>query len=208
MTGLRRLGKPRSAKWLQINWDGAGYLPGVFYRALAYISKDIDLKDKLLEQKLVKLVDGSWQVIMHKDKTALILNDEDVTSNLASEKIGTRASKISVLPGIRAALLSRQRELKHRAVGGLIAEGRDCGTVVFPEAVLKFYLTAVDSTRLTRRISQGQTLAKFQLERDKRDSKRKHSPLSRAPGAIVIDTTETGLDAVVAEVLSHIKKVH
>ncbi len=193
----------------QIVADNLGYSwvsTGVFYRSLAYISQKIDLEDKLLEQKLVGLVNDSWQVIMKKDKTALILNGEDVTHNLSTEEIGTRASIISVLPGVRAALLPRQRELTKKAVNGLIAEGRDCGTVVFPEALLKFYLTARDSARLNRRFSENEGFAKFQLERDERDSKRKHSPLSQAPGSIIIDTTKISLNEVVESVIGHIKK--
>ena len=88
----------------------------------------------------------------------------------------------------------------------MVAEGRDCGTVVFPEAFLKFYLTAQDSARVERRFSHKGDMAKFQLERDKRDSSRKHSPLSQAPGSIAIDTTKISLNEVVETVIGHIKK--
>ena len=92
--------------------DNLGYSwvsTGVFYRALAYISKELHLEDEKLEQKLVDLVNDSWRVVMQKDKTALIVKGKDVTHELVTEEIGTRASIISVLPGVRKALLPRQR---------------------------------------------------------------------------------------------------
>ena len=189
----------------KLGWDFV--CTGIFYRSLAYISRDISLDDHELVKKLVNLVSDFWKIEMQKEKTALILHGEDKTINLSSEEIGDRASKISVLPEIRKALLPRQRELIKQVSKGLIAEGRDCGTNVFPKADLKFYLTAKDTTRIRRRIFANQDLAKIQLERDKRDTKRVHSPLAKAAGSIEIDTTSIPLIEVIELVLDHIKKL-
>jgi cytidylate kinase len=105
-------------------------------------------------------------------------------------------------PGVREALVAKQRELM--ATGGWVAEGRDIGTVVAPEAALKVFLTADPHERARRRAAElgadAETVLVEQVLRDERDSTRAHSPLRSAPGAITLDTTGLGVDEVVARI--------
>jgi cytidylate kinase len=132
----------------------------------------------------------------------------DVTGEVRSEGSGQGASRVAAWPTVRAALLGRQRDFCRPP--GLVADGRDMGTVVFPEADLKIYLTATPDERAQRRYKQlkdkgsGVSLAALSreiAERDLRDSTRKVSPLKAAPDAHVIDSTELTIDEVVDHVL-------
>ncbi len=131
-----------------------------------------------------------------------------LTGAVRSEPVGNAASRIAVLPAVRRALLSRQRAF--RRPPGLVAEGRDMGTVVFPEAILKIYVTASAEARALRRykqlIEKGNSVTLDGLlrnirERDARDSARAAAPLQVATDAIVLDTTDMTVDACVAFVL-------
>ena len=113
------------------------------------------------------------------------------------------ASKLSQYPGVRAGLLGRQRNC-YKPGQGLIAEGRDCGTVVFPDALAKFYLTARSDSRAARRaVEQGKNVDEVvahQQERDRQDSSRKTSPLQIPENSEVVDTSDLNLEQVVAKV--------
>ncbi len=136
------------------------------------------------------------------------LNKQDVTDKLRSEAIGERASEIARLPAVRRALLERQRQF--RQPPGLVADGRDMGTVVFPDAVLKVFLTASVATRAQRRHKQlnGKgnhanlaALSRALEERDKRDAAREVAPLKPAMDAASLDSSEMTIDEVVDWVL-------
>lgn len=138
----------------------------------------------------------------------ILLNKHYVTDKLRSEAIGSRASEIAKLPAVRAALLERQRGF--RRTPGLVADGRDMGTVVFPDAVLKVFLTASVATRAQRRHKQlndkgnHATLAALSSaleERDKRDAARAVAPLKPAVDAVSVDSSELAIDEVVDLVL-------
>jgi len=138
----------------------------------------------------------------------ILLNKQDVTDDLRSEAIGDKASDIARLPAVRAALLQRQRGF--RQAPGLVADGRDMGTVVFPDAVLKVFLTASVATRAQRRhkqlIDKGNhaTLAALSSaleERDKRDADREVAPLKPAVDAVSLDSSDMTVDEVVDQVL-------
>jgi cytidylate kinase len=143
------------------------------------------------------------------DGTELVmLGGEDVTREVRSEIGGQGASRVAAWPEVRTALLGRQRAFCRPP--GLVADGRDMGTVVFPDADLKIYLTATPAERAQRRYKQlkdkgsGVSLAALSreiAERDLRDSTRKASPLKAAPDAHVIDSTELTIDEVVNRVL-------
>lgn len=133
---------------------------------------------------------------------------EDVSAAIRTEEGGRGASTVAAIPAVRTALLDRQREL--RRPPGLVADGRDMGTVVFADAPLKFFLTASAEERAQRRykqlIAKGESVSLARLlrdieERDERDASRDVSPLVAAEDAIVIDSTATPIDAVFAEVL-------
>jgi cytidylate kinase len=138
----------------------------------------------------------------------VFLNNQDVTEQLRDEVIGVRASDIAQRPRVREALLHRQRAF--RRPPGLVAEGRDMGTVVFPEASLKVFLTATPAVRAQRRykqlIDKGidanlLALSRDLEQRDARDAARAVAPLAPAPDALLLDTSEKPLDAVVGVIL-------
>jgi cytidylate kinase len=140
------------------------------------------------------------------------LEGEDVTEELRTEPVSAAASRVAVLPAVRSALLSRQRAF--RRPPGLVADGRDMGTVVFPDAILKIYLMASAEARAGRRYKQliekgnSVTLEGLLLdirERDARDSARAAAPLKAAVDAVILDTTDMTIDASIAFVLERAK---
>jgi cytidylate kinase len=138
----------------------------------------------------------------------VILQGRDVTDEIRAERVGSRASEIATMPGVRRALLQRQRAFARQP--GLLADGRDMGTVVFPRAQLKLYLTASPGERAKRRYKQlkekgidanlPELVAELEA-RDKRDSERSAAPLKPADDAILLDTTKMSIDDVVSQVL-------
>jgi cytidylate kinase len=155
--------------------------------AVAAVARALDTRFRMLE-------DGTVGVIWA---------DEDVTAAIRSEEGGRGASHVAVLPAVREALLERQRDF--RQPPGLIADGRDMGTVVFPDAPLKIFLTASPEERARRRFEQlrakGESVSLPRLledikERDARDSSRSVAPLVPARDAVLIDSTATPVDAV------------
>ena len=138
----------------------------------------------------------------------VFLDNQDVTDKLRDEAIGVRASDIAQAPRVREALLHRQRAF--RRPPGLVAEGRDMGTVVFPDAALKVFLTASAAVRAQRRykqlIDKGidanlHALSRDLEQRDARDAARAVAPLLPAPDALLLDTSEKPLDEVVGVIL-------
>ncbi len=136
-------------------------------------------------------------------ETQVLLDGEDVSLAIREEAIGERASKIAILPEVRAALLQRQRDFATEH--GLVADGRDMGTEIFPNAALKLFLTASAKARAERRFKQLEEKgisAKIDglysgiLARDERDASRSSSPLKPADDAIQIDTTNIGIEEV------------
>jgi cytidylate kinase len=142
------------------------------------------------------------------DRGDIFLFGQKVTDAIRSEECGIGASRVAALPAVRAALLARQRAF--RQAPGLVAEGRDMGTVVFPDAVLKVFLTASAEARAERRHKQLKekgidanirTLLQELRERDERDSARSTAPLKKAADARELDSTGLGIDEVVSQVL-------
>ncbi len=182
---------------------------GAFYRgwALATFERKIDPAD---EREIVSLIQsGIVKVRMSKEETLVYLGDRDLTQEIKTDHVGQLASAISQLPKVREALLAAQRAcfLPER---GLIAEGRDCGSVVFPEASCKFYLTADEGQRALRRSMQaGEKISetmRSQAVRDAQDGRRKAAPLRIPDGAEVIDTTHLALPEVVNQILAKVKE--
>lgn len=139
---------------------------------------------------------------------SIVLDGREVASEVRLETTGALASQVAALPSVRTALLERQRAFVRSP--GLVADGRDMGTVVFPDAGLKVFLTASPEERARRRhnqlIDKGnadtlRALSRDIAERDARDSNRAVAPLRPAPDAIVVDSTGVPVDRVVAEVL-------
>ncbi len=134
----------------------------------------------------------------------VLLDDRDVSEAIRQPEVTAAASHVSVHPAVREAMVARQRELI--GAGRYVAEGRDIGTVVSPEAPLKVFLTAGEEERARRRAAQsGEELASVldaQRRRDARDTEREHGSLRAAADAVEIDTTGLGLDQVVARVVT------
>lgn len=139
----------------------------------------------------------------------IILSGQDVTEKIRAEAIGVRASEVAGIAAVRAALLERQRAF--RQLPGLVADGRDMGTVVFPDAVLKVFLTASPEARAQRRykqlIDKGNSanlasLSRALEERDQRDATRAVAPLKPAPDAVSVDSSGMTIDQVVERVLA------
>jgi CMP/dCMP kinase len=132
----------------------------------------------------------------------VLLDGEDVTDAIRAPEVSERASQVAAEPGVRRALVARQRALLSR--GDWVAEGRDIGTVVAPEAELKVFLTASPEERARRRAAElgtdVHTVLAEQTLRDERDATREHSPLAAAPGAVVLDTSGLPVEDVVERI--------
>ena len=176
---------------------------GALYRVLAQaaLQAEIDLADESALAELAATLPVTFDV--EADKLTVLLNDQDVSLLIRSEQAGNAASKVAAIPAVRSALLQRQRDF--RQLPGLVTDGRDMGTVVFPDAPFKVYLTASAEVRASRRYKQLKEkgidsnlpdLIKEITERDERDQQRDVAPLKSAADAIILDSTALGIDAV------------
>ncbi len=188
---------------------------GAIYRvlALAVIHHDMSTDDEASLVPLAADLDVCFQADADTNETKVILEGEDVSGAIRNENIGNVASKVASLPRVREALLRRQRAF--RAAPGLVADGRDMGTVVFPSAEVKVFLTASAEERAKRRHLQlKNTASEVTIERliadirarDERDTNRSVAPLVPAEDAIEIDSTFMDINAVVDTVLSHVHR--
>ncbi len=178
---------------------------GALYRlvTLSALQKRVALDNEAALAQLAGALDARF----HEDN--VFLNQEDVTDLIRSEEVSATASQVAVIPAVRQALLMRQRAF--RQPPGLVADGRDMGSVVFPDAVLKIYLTADTAERALRRykqlIEKGMdanitTLLQDIRQRDARDSARAVAPLQKSDDASLLDTTKLSIDAAVEQVLA------
>ena len=187
------------SKRLQIPWVSTG----AFYRGLAFaaLQRKIALTDKIALSELAH--SPSWKVQMTSEKTEVWFDGQDVTERISQEEVGNFASQVSHYPEVRSSLLDHQRQCALSS-NGLVAEGRDCGTVVFPQAEAKVYLTAKSENRAHRRAQElgldEKQLVVQQQQRDHQDSTRKTAPLSAPQDALVLDTTELNFEEVVTRV--------
>jgi cytidylate kinase len=187
---------------------------GSMYRAvaLAVIENAIDPND---HEAVIELAE-KLEINLEGDPDSLktLIGTRDVSELIRSESVTSMSSIVSAIPGVRRAMVARQRELGKR---GAVLNGRDITTVVFPDADYKFFLTADPRERAERRYLEDQlkssevtledTLADM-TERDRRDTTRADSPLKIADGAIVIDSTGKSIDETFAEMMSAIKDTH
>lgn len=189
----------------QLGWH---YLDsGAIYRVLAQaaLKHQLDLSDEAAIGKLAEALDVRFSIA--NDELKVMLEGEDVSLTIRSEQAGNAASKVAALPAVRAALLQRQRDF--RQLPGLVTDGRDMGTVVFPDAPFKVFLTASAEERAQRRYKQlkqkgiesnlSDLIAEIS-ERDRRDSEREVAPLRPAEGSLILDSTQLGIDAVYEQV--------
>jgi cytidylate kinase len=140
---------------------------------------------------------------LDSESRRVLLNGEDVTEAIRMPEVGSAASQVAAVPAVRRALVAKQRAMGQTR--SVVMEGRDVGTVVFPDAKLKVYLDAAPHERVRRRagetVSEHAEVAKEIHERDRRDSTRGDSPLTQAPDAVYLDTTDLSLEEVEEELL-------
>jgi 3-phosphoshikimate 1-carboxyvinyltransferase/cytidylate kinase len=190
----------RVAERLQFHYLDSGAL----YRLVAYtaIQSEVDLTDETALSDIARDLDVVFT------GTRILLKGEDVADAIRAEVCSNGASKVAAYPQVRVSLLDRQRAF--RQIPGLVADGRDMGSVVFPDAVLKIFLTADAETRAQRRYKQLmekgidakiETLLQDIRDRDARDINRSVAPLQQGADAILLDTTSLNIAQAVDAVL-------
>lgn len=182
---------------------------GALYRltALAGIDRGFSLNDEEAVASCARALAVEFKII--EDSVVIELDGCDVTTRVRSEEAGMGASTVAALPAVREALFDRQRQFCRAP--GLVADGRDMGTAIFPDALVKIFLTASAEARAERRAKQliqlGESVSLPRLledikARDERDSARSASPLKPADDAILVDSTALSIEQVVTRVLS------
>ena len=175
---------------------------GALYRLVALLA----FRRGLEKEDAIAQAAAQMDVVFLEDE--ILLEDQDVSAQIRHEEIGNRASDVARMPTVRQALLTRQRAF--RQLPGLVADGRDMGTVVFPDAALKIFLTASPEVRARRRykqlIEKGiaanlAALSRDLVERDARDANRALAPLVPAPDSQVLDSSALSVEAVVDRIL-------
>ena len=179
---------------------------GSLYRLTALEALQKNISDERQLAEIAENLDVEYRC--NEGQLQILLNKIDVTEAIREEAVGCKASEIAALPAVRAALLDRQRAFA--SAPGLLADGRDMGTVVFPDSRLKIFLTASAEERAKRRHKQlkdkgidanlPQLVAELKA-RDERDTGRKTAPLKAADDAILVDTTNMSIDEVVNQVM-------
>jgi cytidylate kinase len=180
---------------------------GAMYRALAYNAMQLDLSLDV-GSALASLAKASQiELVPRPEGNRVELDGDDLTDELRSQQVTEAASRASVHPPVREWMVQRQREIG--AAGGIVMEGRDIGTKVFPDAEVKIFLDADPAVRGSRRFQQNPAAAEKQASvvaelraRDERDRTRANSPLVAAADAVHIDSTNLTLDQVVAEAVA------
>lgn len=186
---------------------------GALYRLLAFAAGNhgVALDNEALLEKLAAHLDVQFIGATDGKPAQIILEGDDVTHAIRSETVAAGASKVAALPAVRDALLQRQRAFLE--FPGLVADGRDMGTVVFPDAPLKVFLTASAEERARRRYLQlkakGDDVSLSGLldeirARDERDTQRAIAPLKPAADAIQLDSTELSIEQVLERIMSEI----
>ena len=186
---------------------------GALYRLLAFAAGNhgVALDNEALLEKLAAHLDVQFVGATDGKPARIILEGDEVTHAIRSEAVAAGASKVAALPAVRDALLQRQRAFQE--FPGLVADGRDMGTVVFPDAPLKVFLTASAEERARRRYLQlkakGDDVSLSGLldeirARDERDTQRAIAPLKPAADAIQLDSTELSIDQVLERIMSEI----
>ncbi len=181
---------------------------GAMYRSVAWAALRCGMS--LQDEAAVTALAGSLRIefVTHPQGQRVLVDAVDVTEAIRAPEVSDGASVVSIYPGVREAMVAVQRRLG--AEGGVVMEGRDIGTVVFPDAEVKVFLDASLDVRAQRRfeelrgrgaVVEFEAVRRAEEERDRRDRTRDHSPLRQAPDAIVIDSTGVPADAVVDRIV-------
>ena len=219
MDGPSGTGKSTVSRRLAVAGSAAYLDTGAMYRALtlAVLRADLEGSEPATESVALAAVPDLRSVV-DPDAPRILLADEDVESEIRGPEVTAAVSAVSAVPAVRTALVARQRAIVADALateGGIVVEGRDIGSVVVPDAPLKVYLTASEQVRAARRGAQdrkagrsadiGTVLADVR-RRDRLDSTRKTSPLHAAADAVVLDTDDLSVDAVLEELLRLVRE--
>lgn len=186
---------------------------GAMYRSVALMAmrRGVALHDESRVVAVARSLD--IQFIPHEGDHRVMVNGADVTEGIRQPEVSEAASVVSAYSGVREAMVAVQRRLG--AGGGVVMEGRDIGTVVFPDAEVKVFLDASPEERARRRYNElrargvevaFEELRKVEQERDERDRTRTHSPLRRASDALVIDTTARSVDETVQQIIAMVHR--
>lgn len=183
---------------------------GAMYRAVALWA----LRQKIETSDMHRLEQLALAAEIELSPGRIRLNGEDVTETIRTPGVSSGASKVAVIPGVRRAMVAKQRAIGERS--SIVMEGRDIGTVVFPDADVKIFLDAKPAERVRRRLAEEQaktpgeaiseeTVAEQMRERDRRDSTRADAPLAQAPDAIYVDSTPLTIEQVEEAILKIIR---
>jgi CMP/dCMP kinase len=219
MDGPSGTGKSTVSRRLAVAGSAAYLDTGAMYRALTLAVLRAGLEGSEPATEGVALASVSdLRSVVDPDAPRILLADEDVESEIRGPEVTAAVSAVSAVPAVRTALVERQRAIVADALateGGIVVEGRDIGSVVVPDAPLKVYLTASEQVRAARRGAQdrkagrsadiGTVLADVR-RRDRLDSTRKTSPLHAAADAVVLDTDDLSVDAVLEELLRLVRE--
>ena len=184
---------------------------GAMYRALGLwaLRLGVDLADMHRLDRLAAEAD----IELQPGDSRVLLNGEDVTAAIRTEEVSDAASKVSVIPGVRRAMVAKQRLMSERS--SVVMEGRDIGSVVFPHAEVKIFLDADPAVRAERRLlelrEKGQNARESEitaqiLERDARDRGRSEAPLVQAPDAVYVDSSRLSIDEVEQTILKLVRE--
>ncbi|ABN51947.1 MAG TPA: (d)CMP kinase [Hungateiclostridium thermocellum] len=186
---------------------------GAMYRAVALkaIRESVDTLNREQMSKLVENID--IKIAHSEDIQRIFLDGEDVTDFIRTPEVSIGASNVATVPAVRLKMVELQREIAKK--NSVVMDGRDIGTYVLPDATLKFFLTASVEARAIRRYNEllSKGITQITLEdvkkdieyRDKNDSNREFAPLSKAPDAIEIDTTDLTIEQVVNKIMEYAK---
>ena len=210
--GKAGTGKSTTAKCLAEKLNYTYIDTGAMYRSIAYYCFINDIV--ITEENLNNCIDSIDVEIKYVDgEQRLFLNKEDITKYLRIKEVNDRASEVAVIPSVRKKLVSLQRKMAE--TGNVVMDGRDIGTVVFPNAEVKIFTETDIEERVKRRIKEyaekgvemsAEDLRENMLKRDKIDSERAHSPLKKAEDAILLDTTNLTIDEVVNRIIEIVKE--
>lgn len=206
--GLAASGKSSVSRLLaaKLGWEWVS--TGAFYRTIGLLCLRKDVNCAAEEEVLAAFQNEDWQVVMNPERTKVFIDGKDVTEQIYQENVGTAASNISVHTKIRQAILQAQRDCL--TPQGLVAEGRDCGSVIFPSAGLKIFLVADPVKRAQRRAQQEgldpKEVLQVQKQRDEQDSIRIEAPTIAPEGSITMDTSEHTLEEIVDKIYAMAQK--
>lgn len=196
-TIARRLAKALELEYLDT---------GAMYRAVTFavLARGLDPDDNDDASQTAR----EMELVLHEDGTVMV-DGVDATTQIRGQEVTLAVSSVAAHAPVRAELVSRQREWARRRQGGVL-EGRDIGSVVFPDALLKVFLTARPEVRASRRageqgVQSVDEIAADLARRDAADSSRAHDPLALADGAIEVDTSDLTIDGVVEVIVSHLE---